>query len=399
MTINPLLDFRVNWDSSYRISYEFKTDMVVSRSGREQRRGLRETPRKSLEYRSLLTGDELRRFNRLMSSQHGRSIDTFEATRSAVTVAPLAAGVQTATLADVPTWLVAGTNVALVDRGRAISATVLEVDDNTVTFVAPVGTNWPVGTKIHPRLTGYLAQQIRVPHTTNTTATATIRFDVDPASEPVGPATAAPDVFNGQELLLIKPNWISDINWTYEHETEVVDYGRGRTARFLPIEFETRMFEASYLARSRAEVQSLTDFFTRMLGQVGEFYMPTWNADLSPRATAFSGANTIRLIGSSILQTYENDRVHRAITIMMRDGRRLFRKVVDMYGVTDATGSDTVFLVDSIWPFQIKPEDVLMICWLPRWRSATDTLTIEWITDNVAQTKLSLKTIEDIPLT
>lgn len=391
----PLLDFPVNWDSSYRISYEYKTDMITSRSGREQRRALRTSPRKTIEYQSLITNTELQRFNRLFTSSHYRVINTPEFSRSTFTTVPMTSGADSVTLSTVPPWLVPGTVIALHYERRIELHSVTDVIGSDISFDEPTATSWPPGTKIHPVVHGNLARQIKVPHSTNTTAAAAIGFDVEPASEVIIAPAAASVMFKGREVFLTKPNWISEINWTFEHDIETVDYGRGRVARFLPIDFETKLFEANYLARTAVEAGDLLSFFERQLGQVGEFYMPTWTNDMALSLPAFAGASTMRIKGLNVAQVYEDHPVYRSIAVFLRDGRRTFGRISDFLEF----GGDSLLVMEDAWPFQIDPANVLMICWMPVWRSATDTLTIEWITDAVAQTKLSLKTLEDLPAT
>lgn len=391
------INFPVNWSDSYRISYEFRTDMIVSRNGKEQRRALRTTPRKSLEYRSLATGDQLHYFNRLLSKWHYETLETHEATRFAIATGGMAASADTIQVASVPPWIVVDGKVAL-SFGRTVQLMeIAEITGTTLRFTAN-DLDWPAGTRVHPALIGNLSRQIRAPHRTNNTATVTINFDVEPASEAVVGIPAAPQTFKGRELFLTKPNWINDINWTYEHEIETVDYGRGRIARFLPVNFETNLFEATYLSRTSDDAEGMVNFFLRMLGQVGEFYMPTWNEDLKLRSTAFAGASTLRVRGGEVFEAYGTDTVHRAVAIFLRDGRSVFAKINAIFRVTDVVGDDSVLEMEDAWAFQIDPENVLMICWLPVWRHATDTLTIEWLSDSVAQTKLALKTLENLPV-
>lgn len=391
----PLLDFPVNWDSSYRVSYEYKTDMITSRSGREQRRALRTAPRKTIEYQSLIKKTELHRFNRLFTSAHHSLMNTPEFTRSTFTTDTLADGNSSVSVLAIPSWLMAGSVVVLNYERRMESHLVVEAAGDQVSFSEPASRMWPPGTKLHPVLQGNLAQQIRVPHSTNDTAAAAISFDVDPGSEPVMQPAAASVLFKGREVFLMKPNWISDINWTFEHEIETVDYGRGRLARFVPVEFETKLFEANYLARTANEATDLLAFFKRQRGQVGEFHMPTWTDDMVLAAPAFTGTNTMRIQGREVSEVYEDHPVYRTIVVFLRDGRRAFARIS---GFIELSG-DSLLVLEDNWPIQIDPANVLMICWMPVWRSATDTLTVEWFSDAVAQTKLSLKTLEDLPVT
>ncbi len=63
--VSPLLP---NWSSAYTVEYAYKTDMFVSRSGREQRRALRTSPRKKIAFNASPHGSAFRALNDLMAS-------------------------------------------------------------------------------------------------------------------------------------------------------------------------------------------------------------------------------------------------------------------------------------------------------------------------------------------
>src|SRR5690606_33643845 len=62
-----------NWSQRYEESYEFLTDIFTSRSGKEQRRALRNTPRKSVSFQAMAYDNELRWFNRMMAGHQANS--------------------------------------------------------------------------------------------------------------------------------------------------------------------------------------------------------------------------------------------------------------------------------------------------------------------------------------
>lgn len=390
----PLLDFPVHWGDPYLITYEFKTDMVVSRSGREQRRALRSSPRKSIEYKVVLHQTERQRFLRTLSGYHHQMLRIHEATRFIFLTEDVSDGSDHCTVSEAPDWLAVGAAVVLAFDRRTTHLEVSAILGDQVWFTQTIDGTWPAGSKLHPVLNGNLARQIRAPQITNNLATASFSFDVDPASEPVVEPFEDPEMFYDREVFLTKPNWIDDVNWTYEHEIETVDYGRGRIARFLPIQFETGLYEATYLSRTAEDADRLRRFFHRMMGQAGEFYMPTWNEDMTPRSVVFKDSNTIRVVGRETFDVYEIDTVNRALVIFLRNGTYVFGKVMSVQLFSDSLGVDSIIEVQDPWPTDINLTDVLMICWMPVWRFATDSLTLEWISDSVAQTKLSLKTLE-----
>ena len=53
-----IVPVRHNWGSAYRVSLEFKTDIITSGNGREQRRAVRELPRHTIDITADLTPAE-----------------------------------------------------------------------------------------------------------------------------------------------------------------------------------------------------------------------------------------------------------------------------------------------------------------------------------------------------
>ena len=68
----PIWTFRPNWSGGVTERLEWLTDVLPSRVGAEQRRGLRLSPRRSLEFQLLLHGEE-RTFFDLMLQALGSS--------------------------------------------------------------------------------------------------------------------------------------------------------------------------------------------------------------------------------------------------------------------------------------------------------------------------------------
>jgi hypothetical protein len=71
-----------------------------------------------------------------------------------------------------------------------------------------------------------------------------------------------------------------------------VDFGRGRTAQFRPVDFMARTLEAEFNGLGVAERKpQLEQFFDRMKGRRTAFYLPTWEDDFVLAASALSGSS------------------------------------------------------------------------------------------------------------
>ncbi len=392
--ISPL---KPNWRESFRITYEFKTEIITSHLGKEQRRALRSTPRKKIEFLATANRAVARLMNENMAFWHSRTLLLPERPREAPCGAGMPAGVNFIVLDDAaPSWAQEGAIVMLVWREIEEPRTIVSVEDNVVTFDSVSDTEFPSGVKMIFTVSGTFPVTLESKRYTNEVFEVSVVFNVTPTSEIKVPVGLAPVVFNSREVFMTKPNWGGNTGLTYEQLVEEVDFGRGKTARFLPIEFETRIRKFEYIGRSFAEADATREFFDRMKGQRGEFYMPTWENDLIPGVATPQGGNFLRITGLSIYDNYVNDTVHRALIVFPHIGEPMMRRIQSIYRIDDEIGTDTGIQVDAPWPIEISQDTVRQICWMPVWRMASDSLTMEWKTNSVAQYALSMRSLEDL---
>src|SRR5690606_8429993 len=159
-----------NWARAYNITYSYKTDMIVSRSGTEQRRALRNTPRKTIDFEMLGYDENLRWFNRVMDGWQRNAFLLPELVRHVDAVSDMAVGSTQIMLVSIPTWLRVGASVVLIHGNQVAAFLVEAIDpiDPLVTFTTQSKDYWPVGTKVHPGLSGRLAPSISTRrHTSN----------------------------------------------------------------------------------------------------------------------------------------------------------------------------------------------------------------------------------------
>lgn len=383
--------FVPNWRDGWKETLQFRTEIITSRSGKEQRRALRSTPRRTLEFRSVADGDRLRTLNGFMASQQDQTITLPEVTRAIRTTSALPVGGNSVTVEIVPTWLTAGVLVGLSHRRHQEQFVVLSVVGNVVQFTTVAQFSYGRVALLSPCVRGWLQDTLSAPLLTNTVSTPSVEFEVEPGSEL--PDDGEPDFtawFNGREILMLQPNWSQAPNVTFSHAVETVDYGRGRVRRTSPVDFGTRTTQAAFVRRSRDETKRLRQFFQRMRGQQGEFYAPTWQNDMTPAVDAVEGSNTLIVSGRNTYDSYANDTVHRAVLIRLRDGTLLPRTVSSI----SLLEPNSVLVLVAPWVFDLPAADIVSITWLPVCRLASDTLVIEWETDQVARVSLQIRTLE-----
>jgi hypothetical protein len=397
----PLFNFTADWGAaSLKITREFKTDIIVSRSGREQRRALRDTPRKSVEFTSTLSGATLRAFYRTMEKSGGQTGVLPDFSRSLDITAPASAGGFTVDVGSIPDWIADGLNVVLMtlDGVTAETLVISTTSTTSLTFMSALVNAWSAPAVVRPGLTGRLAVDTSASQITDGVNQVSVHFDVSPGSERGISDGAAALIYDSREVFLLQPNWASAVTPSYHSPFEVLDYGFGVVGYYNPITFNTRIKQAVYLARSPVEALFMEQFHQRMRGQRGEFYAPTWENDLPLKVPAVALAASIRVDGRDTHDAYTGDTVYGAIAIILNDGSLITRQVVSLTLVSDGIGTnDTLVNLDAELGVDITAANVSAISWMPVCRLASDTLTTEWLTDGVAQFQLNQQTVENLP--
>lgn len=396
-----VMPVRPTWGSSVVQKYSFKTAVPgVARSGREQRRALRKYPRVNFDYDANGTREALRNAARFFTNRLDRiglMLNPVEFTRLDV---DFDVGTDTATMADIPYWMIAARFVILRAGDRYEAFEIDSVAGSDVTFTALAFYDWPAGTRV------YKAEQARVDGAsasfsmiTRGTGTYGVAWDVDPAALLLPDATAAGATFDGRELFTDRPNLIEPIAVGISSGREDVDYGFGLSVAFSPVLFTTRDYKATYLGRDVDEVTYVVDFFRRMRGRWGEFYYPTGTADLKPIDDLATGAATLTVAGRLDYDYYQDantangNLVNKAVYVQLRDGTYLARKISSV----TLSGSDSVFHMTANWGADVDLTSIAFVSYLPLCRFGTDELTIEWLTDSVAQFNLAIHTLESLP--
>lgn len=387
--------FAPNWRESFRVTKTFRTDIFVSRSRREQRRALMSSARRRFVFEVVVNGADHREYEGLMHLAQDKPFIAPDWSRRETLAADALTGATEIVLASVPGWIVPGRALFLSDRiGRPVAVYVDSILGTTLTLTAALAKDWIAGTTVVPGPVGKLSKDLSGRHPTNNTAIISVEFDVEPASEPVVAPPAAPVTFNGREVCTFRPNWATAPTVNLMFPSETVDFSRGVTAQFFPFAFPDRLTRASFVATNAAEARALDEFMDRMKGQRGEFYMPTGANDLPPSQNLFGGSAILRVAGSQAHEHYATSKTHKAICVQLRDGTRLYRKVNSM--AIDSGAGETVLTLASTWSTTVARTSVAKISWMPVHRLASDVLTLDWLTDAVAQCDLTMQTLEDL---
>ena len=386
-----------NWSSSYSITYSFKTEIIISRSGREQRSALRRTPRKSIEFTSTLKLDDLQAAKRLLWNWQQLPFVTPEAPRFTRLSAAVASGDVSIPLADMPYWLAERGMIVLTSGAQSEMLVIESIDAGGITAASATAFDWPEGARVHYGVAGYLTSSLQSSRPTSSAGQISMSFDATPASEAFEEQPDADfTMFDGAPVFLKKPNWSQAPSITSAHDVVEVDFDRGAIARFLPIDFGTESRQATYVGRDFVDAEAIRKLFFRCRGQFKPFWAPTWEFDIPLRAAVPSGNSSLTVAGWDFHDAFADSTVHQAVFVKWADGTVGYRRIASMSAATLDGVAITTITLASAFTRAIDP-DADMVGWLYLNRFASDELTIEWLTRAVAQAQITFITVEVEP--
>lgn len=389
------MDIFVNpdWSDGVKESFEFNTTIFASDSGREQRTVERMNARRSISYTALLHKDRLRDLKALLHSRSDTMLYIPEPVHQVSQVAVYAPlGATSVQFADTIPVEYVGLRVCIHGRNRAFFGTVETVAAKTITFTGPIEGEAVVGDALRLCIVGRMPASAKISHVTDDIAYFAVEFDQNPGQKNRNFGTASFPIWRGREVLTESPNWAAPPAVDVIGEYEVTDFGRGVVETYSPIDFVSKVTQFTFLGRSTTKMHRLMDFHARQLGRCGEFWCPSWTSELRLADPISSGTNAIRVAGRAAADHYTSSTVERAVAIK-HSGGWLYRYITGI--TTDGTNSTITF--SENFTFDVALSNVIGLYWLNVSRFASDTMTVQWITDEIAQTVFQITTLEALP--
>lgn len=381
----------IDWKGGFVFSTEYKTAIFPSRDRHEYRRAEREEPRFSFEYNASAHGSQAQGVMRTMQTLITEDLVLPHPMFYAKLMTPLIATTTSFTVDAVPAWLTVGRYAVVVYKDTRWLVEILSVSGTTIGIDVGPGQTFPVGSKLFLGVFCKVNPASRLTYLTNRVLTGKVNLD-DIVGLNYLPDEGAPfATFRSKEVLMKKPNWATPIEVAVDAGMDVVDYEYGRRGYDAYLDFVPHINKAEYLARTLDEAFEFLQFFIRQRGRRGEFYMPTWTDDLPLAAGLTSGQATFRVTGAEF-DDFSDNPAQRNVMFMMKDGSVLYRQVT---GIT-VSGSESIFAVSGNWASTVPLSSIAYCCWLNTYRFAVDELSLELLTDSVAQFATSFQLLRDL---
>jgi hypothetical protein len=381
-----LWPFPHNWASPMSVTLSFKTDIFVSRTGKEMRTATRSIPRKVVKIEPLLGGDDTKTFTRLLANAQASPVVLQDPTRS-IALAEEATG-DSIEVATVAPWIVEGAHLVVGEGAAREAVQILSVAGAVATLTRDLVATHASGTKVFAAWVATMPA-VRADLFTDTIVEPNLTFDEIPGDSDLMGAGSQETLFNGREVFPWQPDWGRGLDLEISYPVDRIDHGYGRTEDFHPVDFSARLLKGEVVL-SGDDLVRYEQFFTRMRGRAGEFYIASATSDLALVAgSEVAGYRMVRVAGSDIYSRLVTDSVHKAIEVKTPAGVERF--VVQGFTLS---GSNTILTLDRDWT--AVPATWGKMSWLFASRFAGDDMSFEFLTTTLATVSLACIALEDL---
>ena len=388
-----LFAFPPNFRDDFTESLEWKTEILRSFDGSEQRRALRVTPRRSMAYMVSLLKHDSQVFRNLMWGWQNRTF-AIPVWSDRQTLRVSQSANDTVLQVDPTNYSFAAGKLLMLfkDSGDCETGEILSLGTNTITLVRGLQKAWPKGTRVYPVILGHLPDQVQVQPRVSSVIEALVSFDTSPdVVDPYLPDAAAATIYDGLEVITVQPNWINPVDVSNEFIGLKLDFVTG-VPRWKTRELIQRLGrQYSWLFQDRVTIRKFREFLRRRRGMAKTFWAPSWTDDfdvISP--LAFNATNLE--VKENQFRKMVGDNIHRdRIMIRTKDGSTYYRRILSVTPALDSI--NTTLNLDSSLGKTYVPSDFKTIHMLDRCRLATDKVDMIWKSDKVAQVSTTFMTV------
>ena len=383
-----------DWADGVEETLEFSTDVLTSRSGAEQRRALRVSPRKVFKVVALPEGRERALADNALHGWGGRlwAVPIWPDIQRLG--APLVAGATSIPCATAYRDFKVG-YLALLRSESAFTyetAEITAVNADSLTLARPTLQAWPAGTRLYPMHVARLTRQPRFKRFTDRAWRLDCEFITVDACD--WDALAFATTYRSHPVLATRPDETEDLTGTYERLLAVLDNGVGA-----PYTVDTAA--AGFMLQSHRWVldgAAERDTFRRLLyalrGRQVSVWVPTHAEDLVVASVVADSATSLQIENIGFKRYGFGEVGRRDLRLEMRNGTVYHRRITGAAEISDDLESITI---DTPLGVTYQPGDFARISFLRLMRSDEDRTTIQHLTDleGVAKATITFRTIRD----
>jgi hypothetical protein len=392
-----IFEFAPDWEQPVNEMLGWKTRIITSKSGKEQRAALLgyQHPRRDLDYAILLSGNtEAAKFESVLWGYQDRAFALPIWCDQAMLLEAVEAGETTLSLlTDTFSFYEGGT---LLLKGEDGAYETLEIDEIAAESIAlNRGTqfHWPAGTRVYPINTGRLPTSIDSQRVTDQVTRVQVHFEVDPiGNDPYVSGGEPAATYEGKELLQVKPDWVEPPANHSAYFYGKLDSGIGARAHFKYRDNPEFTYRYHFTFETREQEWFFRQFLGRRDGQRVTFWMSSWMSDFAVAEQLLGGATQLICEDNGYAQFVGTSAFRRHLHIETTEGT--FLREIEAANFDPETGQQQLALSSALG-VTLDPHQFLKVSFLGLWRGAEDKVAIRWRTDGVAELDLMVRLVDE----
>jgi hypothetical protein len=381
----------VDWSNPVSETLEWLTDVIRGRNGTQQKRQLRQVPRRTFQAPTVAWLDWRRILDAVYFDQGARpwalavwpDVQRLEVGIDAGAVAIPCRTVGFDFVSGGQALLWSAPNAWEIVTITAVAADHLEV--------AATSYAWPALTQLYPVRRARLVGSAGLSMKSDEVGAGTVQLQVDEAC--TWPAAWPSEAtYRGAPVLEWRPDESEDMDVSYDRTVLTVDEGVGSVSYFdLPgMPFRTQPHR--FVLGSRDEQGRFRSLVYALAGMAGQIWVPSWSADVALAAPTAAGgmALTVEWQGYTVFGRRQANR--RDLRVELFDGTVYYRRIVD----SSEAGAREVLTLDQAVDRDLAPADVRQIGFMSLCQLTSDTVRIDHYTDadGVAVATLSWQAVK-----
>ena len=201
-----------------------------------------------------------------------------------------------------------------------------------------------------------------------------------------------------KEVLMNEPQWVDDDSHTLSVSKNVVrlDNTSGIFKYDLRNSNSYDTHQTTFLLRSKRMINNMIKFFKHVKGRFKSFYCPTWVNDFEVAFDIKGKSNYINVELSEMSRYYLNNGRKKKIVVFTKDYKSY---VADILSYSYDTINDKEYgrlVLATSFPVSLNKSNICMVSFLNLVRLDSDEMVLNYETNTIATVELSMKEVDDL---
>lgn len=377
-----------DWQQGLVERLEWKTDVLQSYRGQEQRRAVRRAPRRFCEFKVGVNEDERRIMETALWGWGARIWAMPLWWDGCDTTAPAGVG-STQIYCPALTRDFQPNEPAILYKDWQTYETVevaAALEDH-VELARPTVLFWPEGTRIYPARAARIDGSVSLERWDGAATFQRMRWQFEAAADYT--ANAGTATHNGYPVLELQPNWVNQPSLEYERKLAIFDsmVGRRSIEDEALIPFTIQRQKHTFV--NRQEIDAWRKRLYAMRGKQCAMYVPTWTQDLEVVAIIQSNALAIDVQKTNYASLIAQDAGRKNIRIKLNSGQVFYRSIAGSVEVNPTTERINI---NAALGIEVQPSEVESVMFMSLARLDADAIEMAWWSGDVCESSIAIRT-------